>query len=233
MVVSNKIEQWALQGKCIWRTFNTGYSSTATIPVPNGSFILLRQIIVYPFLPNVLRTNSQTSRRIWQLVTCEQGNNNELVYAIRNSSIPGNDPAYKSEHPNAPHTIETWAVYRKNVVVDLMLFPNVTRATFAPLDLLQPSADERPNKIGYGGVPVIPEITLNADDVLYPTGETRPFAATPYAGFGIIDRLRIKAQGSLQIPVPDQTNELTNDFEIPLITFGYWEFKNATPESLV
>lgn len=232
MVVSNKIEQWALQGKCIWRTLNTGYTSTATIPVPNGSFILLRQIIVYPFIPYFASTGS-VSECVWQIVTCEQGNNNELVYVIRNSRIPAGIGTASNDHPNSPQTIETWATYRKNVIVDLSLFPNVARATYGPLDTLSIPADERNNKLGYGGVPVRPNIQLDAADNLYPTGETRPFNATPYAGTSIMDRLRIKNAGSLQIPVPNQADGVHADFQFPLITFGYWEFKNATPESLV
>jgi len=232
MVVSNKIEQWALQGKCIWRTLNTGYTSTATIPVPNGSFILLRQIIVYPFIPYFV-SNRSVSECIFQIVTCEQGNNNELVYVIRNSRIPAGIGAASNDHPNSPQNIETWATYRKNVIVDLSLLPNVASATYGALDTLSISADERANKLGYGGVPVIPNIQLDASDNLYPTGETRPFNATPYAGTSIMDRLRIKNAGALQIPVPNQADATHADFQFPLITFGYWEFKNATPESLV
>jgi hypothetical protein len=87
MVVSAQIEKYALQGKCIWRTINLGYTSTYTIPVPLGSFILLRQIIVYPFIP-FERENPTISQCVFQLVINEQGANNELTYIIRNSRIP-------------------------------------------------------------------------------------------------------------------------------------------------
>lgn len=232
MVVSNKIEQWALQGKCIWRTFNTGFTSTATIPVPNGSFILLRQIIVYPFIP-FLDTETRVSQCVWQLIACEQGGNNELVYIIRNSRIPAGIGAASNDHPSGPQNIETWATFRKNVVIDLTLLPNVAKATYAPVDIMQPSADERPNKLGYGGVPVIPSIQLDFDNNIYPTGEDRQFNATPYAGASIIDRIRIKSQSLYQIPPASNLDSVHADFQYPLITFGYWEFKNATPESLV
>jgi hypothetical protein len=232
MIASGQIEKFALQGKCIWRTFNTGYTSTATIPVPAGSFILLRQIIVYPFIPYFATTGS-VSECVWQIVACEQGNNNELVYVIRNSRIPAGIGAASNDHPNSPHTIETWQTYRKNVIIDLSLLPNVARAVYGALDVLNVNADERDNKIGYGGVPVRPNVALDAFDNLYPTGEQRPFNATPYAGPAIIDRIRIKNQGAYQIPVPNQADGVHADFQFPLITFGYWEFKNATPESLV
>jgi len=232
MIASDQIERWALAGKCIWRTFNTGYTSTATIPVPAGSFILLRQIIVYPFIP-YFRTPGTVSECVWQLATAEQGNSNELVYVIRNSRLPAGVGVAGNDHPNSPQTIETWATYRKNVIVDLSLLPNVARAVYAPLDVLNVSADERDNKLGYGGVPVIPSVALDAFDDLYPTGEQRPFNATLYAGASIMDRIRIKNQGAYQIPVPNQADAVHADFQFPLITFGYWEFKAATPEQLV
>jgi hypothetical protein len=232
MIASDQIERWALAGKCIWRTFNTGYTSTATIPVPAGSFILLRQIIIYPFIP-YFRSPGNVSESVWQLVTAEQGNSNELVYVIRNSRLPAGVGVASNDHPNTPQTIETWATYRKNVVVDLSLLPNSARATYAPVDVLNVSADERDNKLGYGGVPVIPSVQLDAFDNLYPTGEQRPFNATAYAGAAIMDRIRIKNQGAYQIPAVNAADAVHADFQFPLITFGYWEFKAATPEQLV
>lgn len=232
MITSAIIEKYALQGKCIWRTFNTGFTSTGTIPVPAGSFILLRQLIVYPFIP-YLDTETRVSPAVFQIVTCEQGGNNELVYVIRNSRIPAGIGAASNDHPNSAQNIETWAVYRKNVVIDLTLLPNAAKATYSALDIMQPNADERPNKLGYGGVPVIPAIQLDFDNNIYPTGETRPFQGTPYAGASIIDRIRIKSQSLYQIPPVNNLDAVHADFQYPLITFGYWEFKNATPESLV
>lgn len=232
MIASYKIEELALKGRCIWRTFNTGYTSTATIPVPAGSFILLRQIIVYPFIPYFAATGN-VSECLFQLVACEQGGANELVYIIRNSRMPAGIGAANNDHPNSPQTIETWATYRKDVIIDLGLLPNTARATYAPLDVLNVNADERDNKLGYGGVPVRPSIALTAFDNLYPTGENRQFNATPYAGPAIMDRIRLKNQGAFQIPPVNAADGVHADFQFPLITFGYWEFKGATPESLV
>jgi len=79
MVVSAQIEKYALQGKCIWRTINLGYTSTYTIPVPLGSFILLRQIIVYPFVPYFDRVPTASSTTVEQLVLNEQGSNNQVT----------------------------------------------------------------------------------------------------------------------------------------------------------
>ena len=232
MIASGQIERYALQGKCIWRTLNTGYTSTATIPVPAGSFILLRQIIVYPFIP-YFAASGAVSESIWQLVACEQGGSNELVYVIRNSRIPAGIGAANNDHPNNPHTIETWQTYRKPVVIDLSLFPNSASAIYGAVDIMQVNTDERDNKLGYGGVPIRPNVALDAFDNLYPTGEGRQFNATPYTGAAIQDRLRIKNQGAYQIPAVNAADAVHADFQFPLITFGYWEFKNATPESLV
>ena len=80
MILSPEIEKAALNGDCIWRTFNTGYTEDYTIPVPNGSFIILRQIIAYPFIqPQKDRVLPTNSSYLWQLCAAEEGGNNELV----------------------------------------------------------------------------------------------------------------------------------------------------------
>ena len=231
MVISPYIEKYAFEGRCIWRTFNTGYTSTQTIPVPKGSFILLRQIIVYPFIPYGVQ--DIVSSCVWQMVLTEQGNNNELVYVLRNSRIPAGIGSASNDHPNNPQNIETWATFRENVVIDLSLFPNSQTATYSPLDFISVNSEERPGKLGYLGTPVIPAVQLDNNSNFYPTGETRPFQSTPYQGVDIKDRLRINNKPAYQIPPVNNLDAVHADFQFPLITFGYWEFKNATPESLV
>ena len=48
MILSNEIEKALYNGECVYKTFNTGYTNTFTIPIPKGSYIILRQIIYYP-----------------------------------------------------------------------------------------------------------------------------------------------------------------------------------------
>lgn len=233
MVISAQIEKYALQGKCIWRTLNTGYTSTATIPVPNGSFILLRQIIIYPFVPFITE-RSAISQSVFQMVINEQGANNELTYVVRNSSIPkGNN--INNSHPNNAQVIETWAVFRKAATIDIRLQPNAAAAVYGALDDLAPNAQERAGGLGYENVPggILPSVQLDANTNLYPTGESRPFGLTPYTGAAVIDRIRTKFNAAGQIPPVDNTDNVHADFQYPLFTFGFWEFKGATPESLV
>jgi hypothetical protein len=233
MVVSAQIEKYALQGKCIWRTINLGYTSTYTIPVPLGSFILLRQIIIYPFVTIEQVEREPISQRVFQLVINEQGANNELTYIVRNSTIPKGNTIEK-DHPNNPHTIETWQVYRKAATIDVRMQPNASGAIYGALDDLAPNAQEREGGLGYGNVPggIRPDVTIDANTKIYPTGEARPFGLTPYAGANVIDRIRTRFNFLGQIPpVNGSVNE--SDYQYPLFTFGYWEFKGATPESLV
>lgn len=234
MVVSGQIEKYALQGKCIWRTLNTGYTSTATIPVPNGSFILLRQIIVYPFIPFITERPT-ISQCVFQMVINEQGANNELTYVVRNSRIPAGIGAATNDHPNNPQTIETWAVFRKAATIDVRMQPNAAAAIYAPLDDLAPNAQERAGGLGYENTPggILPSVQIDANTNVYPTGESRPFGLTPYAGASIIDRIRTKFNAAGQIPPVNGADAVHADFQYPLFTFGYWEFKGATPESLV
>jgi len=233
MVVSAQIEKYALQGKCIWRTINLGYTSTYTIPVPLGSFILLRQIIVYPFVSVKDETRLNISQRVFQLVINEQGANNELTYIIRNSSIPKGNQIEK-DHPNNPQTIETWQVYRKAATIDVRMQPNADSAIYGALDDLAPNAQEREGGLGYSNVAggILPDVTIDANTKVYPTGEARPFGLTPYAGANVIDRVRTRFNAAGQIlPVSGDADHSDNQY--PLFTFGYWEFKGATPESLV
>lgn len=233
MVVSAQIEKYALQGKCIWRTINLGYTSTYTIPVPLGSFILLRQIIVYPFIPfDVPRDISQC---VFQIVLNEQGVNNELTYIIRNSRIPAGATVPTNDHPNNAQTIETWATYRKAVTIDVRMQPNAADAIYGGLDNLAPNAQEREGGLGYGNVlgGVRPFVLIDAATKVYPTGESRQFDIIDYTGSNIIDRVRTRFNAAGQIPPVNPVDRIHADFQYPLFTFGYWEFKGATPESLV
>ena len=235
MVVSAQIEKYALQGKCIWRTINLGYTSTYTIPVPLGSFILLRQIIVYPFIPFETENIATISQCVFQIVLNEQGANNELTYIIRNSRIPAGIGAASNDHPNNPQTIETWATFRKSCTIDVRMQPNAAAAIYGALDDLAPNAQEREGGLGYANVPggILPDVTIDANTKVYPTGEARPFGLTPYAGANVIDRVRTRFNAAGQIPPVNAADATHADFQYPLFTFGYWEFKGATPESLV
>lgn len=234
MIASGQIEKFALQGKCIWRTINTGYTSTYTIPCPNGSFILLRQIIVYPFIPFFREVNN-ISQCVFQLTLNEQGANNELTYVIRNSRMPAGIGAATNDHPNTAQNIETWAVFRKAATIDVRMQPNAAAAIYGALDDLAPNAQERAGGLGYENVlgGILPSVQIDANTNLYPTGETRPFGLTSYTGAAIIDRIRTKFNAAGQIPPVNPADNDKADFQYPLFTFGYWEFKGATPESLV
>jgi len=236
MILGNRIEEAALKGKCIWRTINLGYSSTYTIPFPLGSFILLRQIIVYPFIPYIIEDGRiPVSQCVFQLVLNEQGINQELTYIIRNSRLPAGIAGAGQDHPSSPQNIETWATFRKACTIDVRMQPNAASAIYAANDDLAPNAQERGGGLGYENVPggVIPAITIDANTKVYPTGESRPFGLTPYAGANVIDRVRTRFNAAGQIPPVNPADTIHADFQYPLFTFGYWEFKGATPESLV
>ncbi len=82
MLLSNEIEKALNAGECVFKTFNTGYTNTFTIPIPKGSYIILRQIIYYP----VISSNPDfLQRTTLQLSLTEQGSNNEMLYIFRNN----------------------------------------------------------------------------------------------------------------------------------------------------
>ena len=55
MLITNEIEKALYNGECVFKTFNTGYTNTFTIPIPKGSYIILRQIIYYPTITSEKR----------------------------------------------------------------------------------------------------------------------------------------------------------------------------------
>lgn len=237
MITSPQVERAALMGKCIWRTFNTGYLSTYTIPVPKGGFILLRQIICYPFITN--ETRQDINRFLHQISLVEQGGYDELLYIIRSRHTEvGLSESSLAEIPGEPIQIETWAAFKKNVVIDLCMITNPSAAVYAAVDTLSANAEERGEGLGYGsstafpaGIANVPEIQLDATSTLYPTGEQRPYNATAYHGATVQDRLRFKMDDTTNIPAVSAV-AARSSYQMPLYTFGYWEFKTPITEAL-
>lgn len=230
MITSPLIEKYAIEGKCTWRTFNTGLSSTYTIPVPKGSFILLRQIIVYPYINNLGVNRNKRAPHIIQLTLIDQGGSNELTYIVRMKSQ--NDGDIKTRTVGEPIQIETWQTFKKLACIDIGTIPSPAAYTFAGNDNFQAQAQERTTPLGYNTIAVPPTIDLFEipGKNLYPTGQSRQFAITPYQA-GAIDRLRFNFNANSIVPAPSN-DTTTADFETPLITFGYWEFKNGIPMEL-
>lgn len=225
MITSPEIEKAALNGDCIWRTFNTGYTEDYTIPVPRGSFIILRQIIAYPFIQPQKELDPPNSNFIWQLCAAEEGSNNELVYVIRNRFNHDVDLGRTHRTPGEPIMIETWGVFKKNVIIDVGMAPAVQNAVYSVAGPINNNANERENGAGYGGVNITPTVDLDGSQIFYPSGQDRSFSdiGVVYTG-NVTDRLRFKYQALSTIAAPSGLEE-TAAFQMPLITFGYWEFK--------
>lgn len=227
MILSPKIEELALKGKCVWRTFNTGVTSTYTIPVPLGSFILLRQIIIYPFIAKTQDINKRSDHTV-QLSIVDQGGQNEINYIVRMTPRQVTTDSY----PGEPIQLETWQTFKKLACIDLGLIPKATTFTYSGNALISQQAQERTSPLGYDGVLNIPSVEIGETPgkVLYPTGESRQYTGVPYIN-SIIDRMRWNFNSNSKIPAVSGSS-VTSDFEFPIITFGYWEFKNAIPEEL-
>ena len=89
------------------------------------------------------------------------------------------------------------------------------------------NANERRGGLGYGNVPITPTVLLDGVTTFYPSGQKRQFSdvGIPYAG-NVQDRLRYKFDTVTTITPPAGIEEVAA-FQVPLITFGYWEFKGA------
>ena len=225
MLLIPEIEKAALSGKCIWRTFNTGYTDTYTIPVPKGSYIILKQIIVYPYLQPQKETDPPNSQFIFQLSIAEEGSNNELIYVIRNRYTDTTGAGRGHLTPGEPIQLETWGIFKNDIIVDIGQAPAVNAAIFGPLTIINNNANERPNQLGYGGVPITPTVDLDGVTTFYPSGPDRSFSDSGviYAG-NVQDRLRYKYNSTSAMTPPAGIEEVAA-FQIPLLTFGYWEFK--------
>ena len=229
MLLSPEIEKAALSGKCIWRTFNTGMTDSYTIPVPAGSYIILKQIIAYPYLQPQKEVDPPNSQFIYQLVIAEEGSNNELVYVIRNNYKDIANVFGQRSHltPGEPQQIETWGIFKKDVIIDIGQAIAINAAVFGPQVNINNNANERRGGLGYGNVPITPTVNLDGLTTFYPSGQKRQFSdvGIPYAG-NVQDRLRYKFDTVNTITPPAGIEEIAA-FEVPLITFGYWEFKGA------
>ena len=108
---------------------------------------------------------------------------------------------------------------------------NPSTAVYTAVDNLAPQAEERIQGLGYGpnaayqfGTPNYPSVALDGTSTLYPTGQLRPYENTPYSGANIQDRLRFKMDDQNNVPAVSNV-AARSSYQMPLYTFGYWEFK--------
>ena len=235
MILSNEIEKALYNGECVYKTFNTGYTNTFTIPIPKGSYIILRQIIYYPVVSSNIA--DFFLRSVLQMSLTEQGSNNEMVYILRNNLNQinkGTDlrPDFIYTGGN-PQTIETFKVFKKNCCIDIGFGNNPNLVVYGGLDTFNPQATERPIPLGYDNPPIpILESQVRISNPpfpyinkLYPTGEQREFINAPY-GPTNRDRLRYDFDVNTVIPNIDTTSNSAG-YQFPLFTFGYFEFQTA------
>ena len=116
MITSQKIEALAFAGKCRWNVFWTGYGSTYTIPVPEGGFILLRQILYHPFYQGETKAE-QIINTVHQVSLSEQGSQNEIYYLWRDPLNQVQLGAAGANHftpGSGMQIVETWATFKES-----------------------------------------------------------------------------------------------------------------------
>ena len=118
------------------------------------------------------------------------------------------------------------------------MLPHPSAAIYAAGQTLSAQAEERGEGLGYGpttlipgGINNTPEIQLDATSTLYPTGEERQYNITDYHGTTVQDRLRFKMDANNNIP-PVSNVPPRSAYQMPLYTFGYWEFKTPITDNL-
>ena len=235
MITSPKIEQLAFEGKCTWTMFWTGYTSTSTIPCPNGGFILLRSIHWNPFYNGTTRA-LQLQNTSHQLSLVEQGSKSELIYLFRdplNEITTGNQGTLVQHNIpcTGPTIIETWATFKQNINVDLMNIPIVVNANYGANTPFLATAQERSLPLGYGATALLPYYTIAAGETYYPTGQKRIFAGTTFSGAGIRDTLRYDFSSARQV-TKATAGDLDIQYQFPLVGFGMWVFNIPISEYL-
>jgi hypothetical protein len=233
MITSQKIEALAFAGKCRWSVFWTGYASTYTIPVPEGGFILLRQILYNPFYQGETKAD-QILNTVHQVSLSEQGSQNEIYYLWRdplNQVQVGGAGATHFIPGSGMQIVETWATFKKNVAVDIINAPDAGGAVYAPLDSLASAAQEKTDPLGYGVTAVTPQVNFSGAELYFPTGQQRPFVATPFGGAGARDRVRYNVAGARQMQ-PVTAADPDRQYQFPLIGFGCWIFNIGISEYL-
>jgi len=231
MITSPKIERLAFEGKCRWQVFWTGYASTYTIPVPDGGFILMRQILYNPFYQGQTKA-IQLINTIHQVSMSEQGSQNELIYQFRDSVNEVGAAGGTHFTPGSGlQIIETWGTFKKNVMVDVINAPDVAGAVYAAADSLAAESQEKNDPLGYGALAVFPEVDFSGAELYFPTGQQRPFVATPFGGVGCRDRVRYNVAGARQIIQPNVVDP-DRQYQFPLIGFGIWIFNIGISEYL-
>lgn len=231
MITSPKIEELAFRGKCRWTVFWFGYTSAGTIPVPDGGFLLLRQIMWNPFYQGDTKAAQQVNT-VHQLSVAEQGSRTELLYQFR-------DPLHDITVNNNSHfnpsngltTIETWGVFKKNVCIDLLTAPDVGTAVYSLPAPFTSNAQERQTPLGYNGINIIPEVAISATELYFPTGEQRPFTGVAFGGAGVRDRVRYNSTVGRQITAVGAADP-DRQMQFPLIGFGAWVFNIPVSEYL-
>lgn len=221
-LITAAIEKALLNGSCQFKTFNTGLTNTYTIPVPKGGMIILRQIIYYPFISSAA---DFYQRSLVQMSLAEQGSSNELLYIFRNSLTEANTAAgNKINTGGNPQELETWAIYSKNVVIDVNICDNVVNWVYPIKSQFLPSAQERDRPLGWYDSAVNDlqaQVRIAPGNGIYPTGQQRQFVQP--LGTAPIDRLRFENKAANLIPNPNIADDNAG-YQYPLFTFGYFEF---------
>lgn len=233
MLVSPQIEKDLFEGKCEFKTINFAFQNSYTIPVPKGSFIIIREINWNQFATlDPALTTSEVRRNFTQMSIVEKGKSNELVILFKNflnSGYGARSLAYFNDGGGVTK-MEVWKVFRNDAVIDLVLCPDMALTTYTAVDKFKSDALEREQPLAYGtaatGLNLCPLITFGGER-FYQTGERRQFVAAPFIN-PYKDRIRFNTiAGSIFFPILGYTSGGLN---FPSFTVSYFEYKTVADQ---
>lgn len=229
----------ALLGKVEWMVHNCAFGEAFTIEVPKNSFIVVEQILFNPFCNNVdfATIKEVLARSLVCLSMVEQGGQNEIFYNLRmpvvTQPIGGGVPGFVGEVGAMPLIIPTFKIFRKNLCIDLALWPEVDTIV-GTTGAFDSSAQERTSTAGYGGIAVAGNLINGVGPSpinYYPNAPKRNQAGIVIAGTNT-QQARPPFNGFSVMSYPSATAGQENAQNKPVFfSIGYWKC-TGTPEQL-
>jgi hypothetical protein len=231
----------ALAGHVEWMVHNMAFGEAFTIEAPKNGFIVLEQIIFNGFVNNVdfATIKEVLSRCVVCLSLVEQGGQDELFYNLRvpvvTQPIPGGG-GFVGENPAQALIIPTFKIFRKNLCVDLAMWPEIDTVVGTGASFL-PTSQERPSPAGYGtggpGVPVGANFSngIGPSPINYYPNAKRPQTGVSVTGANT-QQARPPFNGFSLMSYPSATaGQQNSQVKSPFLSFGYWKC-TGTPEQL-
>lgn len=231
MIVDSYIAPLLRCGAATWKTWSIGGACIGTIPVSQGSYAILRQIIWNP--PLDYRTFEDVydvyKRLHYQVALCQRGQNEDtLLYHFRSPIVPINDGEGNPliGQPSPPVIVETWGLFNDFIDIDIIVVPSPDTWSAVNTSFTTSETRERAAGLGFGDGANIDggqQIIVAGSESYLASSQFRPTTIAPTTGHR--DNYRFAVTKSRQPNQPKNCALLSMGYV--LCTFGYFEISKA------